>query len=128
MTKTTGKTARPADQAFAFPPISPDMIGGGLFSACARVNQVLLDNATAFNTEIMRFASKRLDADAAFLRRLPECTSWERAVDAHTNFARKASEDYSAEIPKLMEHGAKCCATAMEQALEPVTADDESTG
>lgn len=126
MTKSTDKTTQRPTVDFPVPQFDMPAFNGNMFSAYARASAVLLENAAAMNREIVRFANKRLEADAKLLQELPTCTSWEKSVKVQSDFARAASEAYSEEIPKLMEQGAKCCATAMAPMMETVNIPPES--
>ncbi len=121
MTKATGKTSQKPAARFPFPEVAMPTFNGNLFSAYAHVSQTLLESAAALNQEIARFANERLEADAQLLQRLPRCTNWEDTVGVQTDFARAASEAYSAEIPKLMEKGSQCCAAALAPILASTT-------
>ena len=59
------------------------------------------DMTLAFATEVMGFASRRMQAQAAFLSQLGHCTDAADVLDAQWRFVADTTQDYVAEMTTL---------------------------
>lgn len=107
MTKSSSKTTAKANtapgMAPGFAPADLSAMNGELMAACTQACQAMMDNAAAMNTEMLRFARERLEADVKTIQALPECTDLGKALSHQSEFMRSAVDAYSAELPKIMQ-------------------------
>jgi hypothetical protein len=74
----------------------------------AAVNGVLLPSrqiaelASNFGTEVLRFASRRLHAQAEHFDALTRCGSMQDVMDRQMEFLRRASSEYTEELGAVM--------------------------
>ena len=85
---------RLADLA-AFNGVAMEMIADG-WSAYAR-------GLAALNGEVLGFVNLRLRQDTDLARAMTRCDSWEDALGLQRDWARQATEQYTAEASKLGE-------------------------
>ena len=118
MTDAANKPQTSGNGGFRFPSFEMMTPGGNPLAAQAKLSQMWLENAVAFNQEFSRFACERLKADARLFQAMSECKSVDEAVSAQSDFARLAMESYFAEMPKLMEQAARNSASLWTAVME----------
>jgi len=62
----------------------------------------IFDGFLAINKEIVDFTTNRIQADIIAVQSLAACKDWSDAFEVQSDFATKATEEYSAEVSKLV--------------------------
>jgi hypothetical protein len=99
---------------------------GNPFSDYMQTNQEFMKNMAAFNQELTRFASERIQSGTQVLQDLSECKSWEKAVSVQSDFAQSATNAFMAEMPKFTEQVTRTCSAMWTPMANAEKASPES--
>jgi hypothetical protein len=116
MAKQTISQHKTGDPQIAESLSTMNVLNGKLMAYYAEAGQTALMNAVKMNQELMRFAGERFQADVQALQTMSRCANWSELADCQTDFARKTTEAYEAELSKLMRMGSD----ATSETLQPL--------
>ena len=83
------------------------LMNGEMMSAFIRAGQSYNEGLFLLGQEMLDFSRERLSKDSATALSLAHCKDWSEASRIHRDWARSITEEYSAEMGKLLRLAAR---------------------